>query len=44
MAASVSSSALPWALSLSSTAATPLPFLVRATMTVGRPVVATAAA
>ena len=42
IAASGSSSGLPWKPFTFSTAATPLPFVVRATTTVGRPVVATA--
>ena len=44
MAPSMSSRGLPWALSWSSTAFTPLPFLVRARITVGLPVTATASA
>ena len=40
----MSSMGLPWTLSWSSTDFTPLPFLVRATITVGLPVTATASA
>ena len=44
MAAASSGTGLPWALSWSSTAATPLPFLVLAMITVGLPVVEAASA
>ena len=44
MAASGSPSGLPWAPFMLATAATPWPFSVRATITVGRPVVAIASA